>query len=174
MFLNHIFIICASLGKYNPNHKIIWVLWHCRHTFMSRKGCALDRTKKQGLDFARKRNPVLVLLLFARLVFMARKTLEQLRFLKHLLHGAVFILRELVIVNLQFVAEVTPEFLNGVTLVFHGLQQALHLFFVGSPLNRCRFSSVLMVLSNGTNNSVQISMDVMENSIRLYGKKTVM
>ena len=65
---------------------------------------------------------------------------------KHLLHGTVLILGELVIVDLQFIAEVTPEFLDGVIFAFHRLQQALHLFFVGGPLNRCRFSSVLMVL----------------------------
>ena len=35
MFLNHIFIICGNLRKYNPNHKIIMVFMVADHTFIS-------------------------------------------------------------------------------------------------------------------------------------------
>ena len=45
MFLNHIFIICGSLGKYNPNHKIIWVSWSRNHIFISLQSFETDESK---------------------------------------------------------------------------------------------------------------------------------
>lgn len=75
----------------------------------------------------------------------------------------MLILGELVIVDLKLVAEVTPEFFNGVAFVFHGLQQPLHLLVVGQrPLNRRRLCCILMVLPDGADDPVQIAVYVME------------
>ena len=75
----------------------------------------------------------------------------------------MFFFEELIVVNLQFFAEVTPEFFNRITLIFHGLQKTLHLFIVGSrSFNGSRFRGVLVVLTDAANDPIQIAVDVME------------
>lgn len=75
----------------------------------------------------------------------------------------MLVIKKLIVVNLQFFAEVTPEFFNRITLIFHGLQKTLHLFIVGSrSFNGSRFRGVLVVLTDAANDPIQIAVDVME------------
>lgn len=75
----------------------------------------------------------------------------------------MLILREFVIVNLQFLTEIPPKFFNGVTLIFQRLQKSLHLFVVGcGAFNGSRFRGVLILFPNAANDPIQIAVDVME------------
>lgn len=75
----------------------------------------------------------------------------------------MFFFEELIVVNLQFFAEVTPEFFNRITLVFHGLQKTLHLFVVGcGAFNGSGFRGILVFLTDAANDPIQIAVDVME------------
>lgn len=75
----------------------------------------------------------------------------------------MLILREFVIVNLQFLTEIPPKFFNGVTLIFQRLQKPLHLFIVGSrAFNGRRFCGILILFPDAANDPIQIAVDVME------------
>ena len=75
----------------------------------------------------------------------------------------MLVIKKLIVVNLQFFAEVTPEFFNRITLVFHGLQKTLHLFVVGcGAFNGSGFRGILVFLTDAANDPIQIAVDVME------------
>ena len=71
--------------------------------------------------------------------------------------------RQLLKRNLHFIAEETPEFLDGIALEFKGMQETLYLFIVGHwSFNRCRFGSVFVILTNGADNIIPIAVNGME------------
>lgn len=65
--------------------------------------------------------------------------------------------------NLHFITEKSPEFLDRVALEFEGLQETLNFFVVGHwSFNRCRFGSMLMVLTNGADNVIPVAVNGMK------------
>ena len=68
------------------------------------------------------------------------------------------------LLNTSFItAEEAPEFLNRVAFEFECLQETLHLFVIRHrSLDRRRFGSVFVVLTNGADNIVPIAVNGME------------
>ena len=75
----------------------------------------------------------------------------------------MFIYRKMVKRNLHFITEETPEFFDRIALEFEGLQKTLHLFIVGHrSFDRCRFSGVFVVFTNGADDIVPVAVNCME------------